>query len=1472
MTKQLFTINEAAKLLGVSIKTLRRWDQKGLLAAQRTIGNQRRYDIEELEKLKGKKIKSVIRKQSAVASQLTINEAALFLGISVKTLRRWETKGLITALATPTGKRVFSQKALEKLKGLPVKIEAAQPQNQTPTIQTHAEPEPEILPIFGRPPPPRPFFRQPIFLAAIAFLALGGAFVFTNYGGIKLITNLPTKKILSLIPFNEKLKNQKTASYDQVLAADTKGHDYTLKINVPVEIDNTASISGNLTAPNILYNIVAGNNITISGDAQRPTISATGGVSTFQGETGDLTLSAGTGIVIDGLSISSNLATFKNFKIGSDTISAGSSTDTFEFVAGSGVSLSTDTSSKKLTISGNAASGWTDEGTIVRLTTITDSVGIGTITPAATLDVAGTFKVSSTTSLNGLIYTWPAAQTTGYFLSTDGSGTLSWSDIATSTSNYWRQNSGTVYPANSTVDLLIGGTATTSAKFAVLNVNSGTPTASISGATGALFLTADGTLQTTRNQQLIIGGANSGDVNLSPRGGGGEIVLTTGNLKINGNTGQTAITPTCVTITNGIVTGTGVCGQGSGGSVWTLAASTGVLYPINNTLDLLIGGTATSSARAAFLNIAGGNPTASVSAGAAGAAYLTANGTVQTTANQSLTLGGATSGNIIVNPRNGTAGGVVAPATDNVTDLGASPSARFRSLYLGPGSLHVDCTTGDGCSQGLDYAVGINTTSGNLEFGVNGNASNKNAMMVLSQGGNVGIGTTAPLGILDITQGASLSTFIRRTSGQYFEFRSNASGNSLMGFSDAGNGKNLVFGADGNSFGFQWQTGVTTSANGTARMTLTNIGSLGVGTTSPVASLDLRAQTSTFPIMSISGSTNAGFPALVVNETGTGNLFVASTSGTNKFIITNAGSVGVGNASPSYTLDVTGNIRATGTMYANNNGAAYFCGGDDACLNDINVSNTVGVYGVQDSTVGSIKLGSGGQTISGYNGKIGINNTAPGSLLTVTGGAIGGTFGILPSYAAWNAYGVGDGGAAIYNDSGSFATLMIVGSNVAGGDRTIGLWDTVKINGSSGYPLYVNQSNGGAAGIRDQIRTTGSPGNFMLFQSLSGASDYTNGWIAGSGGGVCYCSTSDQRLKENIVETRYGINDLMKIQVLEFNYIKDPTTTTTGFLAQQLYSAYPPAVTVGGDDPLTHPWSVDYSKITPLLVKSVQEQQRQLDTFKASVSAVLAGSLDTNSLTVNNLTTQTFSLGGVNINDYLGIDNNASSSASFVSPIAGFNSELLSLSSRVASLEAALTASSSAFQLSALSSPLSTFTASTGAELSLDKLDVNGAIITGSLNVLNYATVNELSVTGSIRAGLLTIKSLDNGGASISTLNGDLRLQDQGFGGIDILNGKVTIDTTGNIQSSGTITADKFNIDESNILSASVGEATIPQNATSAIVYTTAVTSKSKIFVTPKTKTGLPLSVTTQTAGTSFKVELIAPALQPLKFNWWVIN
>ncbi len=48
----MYTINQAAELLGVHQSTLRRWEEEGKIKSMKTTGGHRRYTIEELNKIK----------------------------------------------------------------------------------------------------------------------------------------------------------------------------------------------------------------------------------------------------------------------------------------------------------------------------------------------------------------------------------------------------------------------------------------------------------------------------------------------------------------------------------------------------------------------------------------------------------------------------------------------------------------------------------------------------------------------------------------------------------------------------------------------------------------------------------------------------------------------------------------------------------------------------------------------------------------------------------------------------------------------------------------------------------------------------------------------------------------------------------------------------------------------------------------------------------------------------------------------------------------------------------------------------------------------------------------------------------------------------------------------------------------------------------------------------------------------------
>lgn len=54
MAKTVYTASEAARALGISLDTLRRWDREGRIKTKRDAGNRRVVSAKEIERLRGR--------------------------------------------------------------------------------------------------------------------------------------------------------------------------------------------------------------------------------------------------------------------------------------------------------------------------------------------------------------------------------------------------------------------------------------------------------------------------------------------------------------------------------------------------------------------------------------------------------------------------------------------------------------------------------------------------------------------------------------------------------------------------------------------------------------------------------------------------------------------------------------------------------------------------------------------------------------------------------------------------------------------------------------------------------------------------------------------------------------------------------------------------------------------------------------------------------------------------------------------------------------------------------------------------------------------------------------------------------------------------------------------------------------------------------------------------------------------------
>ena len=95
---------------------------------------------------------------------------------------------------------------------------------------------------------------------------------------------------------------------------------------------------------------------------------------------------------------------------------------------------------------------------------------------------------------------------------------------------------------------------------------------------------------------------------------------------------------------------------------------------------------------------------------------------------------------------------------------------------------------------------------------------------------------------------------------------------------------------------------------------------------------------------------------------------------------------------------------------------------------------------------------------------------------------------------------------------------------------------------------------------------------------------------------VLFNVTSDQRLKENIVDAPEFGDVIDSIQVRSYDWKTDQTHQRAGFIAQELVTIAPEAVHQPADP--EEMMAVDYSKLVPMLVKEIQSLRKRILTLE----------------------------------------------------------------------------------------------------------------------------------------------------------------------------------------------------------------------------------------------------------------------------------
>ena len=460
--------------------------------------------------------------------------------------------------------------------------------------------------------------------------------------------------------------------------------------------------------------------------------------------------------------------------------------------------------------------------------------------------------------------------------------------------------------------------------------------------------------------------------------------------------------------------------------------------------------------------------------------------------------------------------------------------------------------------------------------------------MRIDASGKVGIGTSSPASQLHMKHASGPTLTMTRTSTN----TSGSIGEIIFGNGDWDSSMASIRAIqDGTNDGgkLEFKTQYNATGGEQTRLIIKRDGNVGIGTSSPSAPLD---------VVSSSGAVGAYIRGR--SSDNIGSLYFTSNSsasteygyvqgrstdlriqGFNNGLILqpSSGNVGIGTSSPAAALDISqANARGAYLRSSTTGSRLHFLDSTTAAV------STVGI-GAEGNNL--VLYGGGAEVVRvASSGNVGIGTSSPDGTLHVKDT-------IAQVYIQSN-----DGQSAqlIFGDASDASRGRI---NYDSSDNIIfensNLTERMRLD-SSGNLLVGTTSSPSSSNAGVRIGPSGASGyTFKIANTLTSTfanvmefinGNGTVGSISTSASATTYNTSSDQRLKENIVDAPSASDDIDAIQVRSFDWKADGSHQKYGMVAQELQSVAPEAVTAP-EDP-EEMMGVDYSKLVPMLVKEIQ--------------------------------------------------------------------------------------------------------------------------------------------------------------------------------------------------------------------------------------------------------------------------------------------